>query len=99
MPGPHRTVMPNTGASMPSNPTPTVDNTREDDKPLPKSVREGLGTAKQVRRQTKEQKKQVIQAKLKAKQKREKEEQEDNASLGGNEDNDKPLVPPKQSPR
>ena len=45
VPGPRSAVMPNTGASMPAHPTPTVNNTREDDKPLKKSMREGASPA------------------------------------------------------
>ena len=44
--GPHGAVQPNTGASMPANPTPVTTNTREDDKPLPKTVREGASSFK-----------------------------------------------------
>ena len=73
--------MPNTGASMPANPTPTVDPTREDDKPLPKTVREVVGTVKKVTKQTMKQKGRARQSRLKAKEKRDKEEREDNGCV------------------
>ena len=50
VPGPHGAVQPNTGGSMPANPTPVTNNTREDDKPLPKTVREGADTAMEIKR-------------------------------------------------
>ena len=40
VPGQHGAVMPNT-TFIPANPPPTANNTREDDKPLPVSMREG----------------------------------------------------------
>ena len=40
VPGQHGAVMPNT-TYIPANPPPTVNNTCEDDKPLPVSMREG----------------------------------------------------------
>ena len=92
--GPQRAVMPNTGASMPANPAPTVDPTREDDKPLPKTIREGLATVKKTTKQTMKQKEQARQARLRAKEKR--EEREDNAPLvAPKADDDKPVAAPK----
>ena len=41
VPGPRGAVMPNTGTGMPANPAPTTTNVRQDEKPLPVSMREG----------------------------------------------------------
>ena len=84
VPGPRGAVMANTGASMPANPAPVTNNTREDDKPLEKSMREGASPA--VRKKTKENlavnKEKKRQAKVKAKQKQETEERNATAPLG-----------------
>ena len=40
--GPHRAVQANTGYAVPANPAPVANNTREDDKPLPLTAREGV---------------------------------------------------------
>ena len=40
--GPKWAVMPNDSRAL-ANPIPTVDNTRADDTPIPKSIRGGLG--------------------------------------------------------
>ena len=108
VPGPHAAVMPN-ASGMPANPTPTVDNTRDDDKPLPKSMREGAMTVKKNNKQTAKQKEKTRQARLEAKARREQEEREDNAPLvapkkkpkppDDDSDDDKPLVAPRPRPK
>ena len=73
LPGPKGAVMPN-DSRVPANPTPTVDNTRVDDKPIPKSIRGVLLGAK---------------ADIKARERilKQKEEDEDNAPHKSTEDN------------
>ena len=51
LPGPKRAVMPVT-SSNPAKPAPATNETREDDKPLKKSIREGLVVAKKTKQQT-----------------------------------------------
>ena len=67
LPGPKGAVMPN-DSRAPANPTPTVDNTRVDDKPIPKSIRGGLLGAKANNKA----RKRIL---------KQKEEDEDNAPL------------------
>ena len=54
VPGPQRAVQPNIGLSIPASLAPPVNNTREDDKPLNKTFREGADPAvrKKAQKQT-----------------------------------------------
>ena len=88
VPGPKGAVMPN-DSRVPANPTPTVDNTRADDTPIPKSIRGGLGvrTNNKVRKRI---------------QKQKEDDRQDNAPLVQpkpdamyDSDDDQPLVAPK----
>ena len=68
--------MPN-ASSVPANPTPSTNNTREDDKPLPKSVREGVAARKKTKQQAASQKKKKEKAEEQAEKLREEEEEEE----------------------
>ena len=65
--------MPN-ASSIPANPTPATNNTREDDKPLPKTVREGVAVRKKTKQQAVSQKKKKERAEEQAEKVREEEE-------------------------
>ena len=98
VPGPRGAVMPNTGAAVPANPPPVTTNTREDDKPLKKSMREGADPAvrTKIQKQSAVDKEKRRQAKVKAQRKQDKEAKNATAPLGDSDD--KPLVPPKNKP-
>ena len=76
---------------------PVTNNTREDDKPLPKTVREGIAVRKTINTDSAVNKEKRRQAKIKAQQKQDKEAKNATAPLGDSDD-DKPLVQPKNKP-
>ena len=65
LPGPKQAVMPVT-SSTPANPPPATNNTREDDKPLPKTVREGMTNRKKTKQQAEAQRKKKEKAEQRA---------------------------------
>ena len=75
---------------MPANPAPVTNNTREDDKPLPKTTREAVAVKKKTKQEAAAQKEGKGSAKVKAKQKQDKEAANATAPLGQRTDDVKP---------
>ena len=86
MDGAHRAVQANTGYAVPANPAPVANNTREDSKPLPLPLREGVAKRLPIKRDATVANKKTEAAKEKALKQQNLEAQKSVKSLGGDAD-------------
>ena len=85
--GPRGAVQPNTGLAVPASPAPTVNNTRQDEKPETKTMSEGVAARKKVDKASAAAvRKKKLEAKKKAEAKQGKEAKDAVAPLGKRED-------------